>query len=69
MASLEICFSKYHSSILDRLHKVRTKLKRTWLIILPDYTNVIKSFKMTLNSKHGTEKLKAKSQRYRNMKN
>ena len=28
--------------------------------MLPDYTNNIKSFEMTLNSKHGTEKLKTK---------
>ena len=34
-------------------------LKRVWLIILPYYTNVIK-FEMTLNLKHGTEKLKLK---------
>ena len=53
---------KYH------LYKVRTKLKNT-LIILLDYTNAIKSFEMTLNSKHRTEKLKIKNQRYRNTKN
>ena len=28
----------------------------------------MKSFEMALNSKHGTEKLKTKSQRYKNMK-
>ena len=40
---------------------MRTKLKNM-LVILRDYTNVIKSFKMTLNSKHRIE-LKTKSQR------
>ena len=30
--------------------------------------NVIKSFEMTLNSKHRTEKIKSKNQRNRNMK-
>ena len=30
---------------------------------------MFKSFEMTLNSKHGTEKLKTKNQRNRNMKN
>ena len=44
--------------LTDRLSKVRTKLK-----------NVIKSFEITLNSKHRTEKIKTKNQRNRNMKN
>ena len=44
--------------ITDRLNKVITKLK-----------NVIKSFEMTLNSKHGTEKIKNKNQRNINIKN
>ena len=44
--------------LTDRLNKVRTKVK-----------NVIKSFEMTLKSKHKTEKLKTKSQRSRNMEN
>ena len=38
----------------NSLYKVRTnreKLKSTWLIILTDFINVIKSFKVTLNSK------------------
>ena len=39
------------------------------LITLPDYVNFIKSFEMTLNSKHITEKLKPKDQRYRNTEN
>ena len=33
------------------------------LITLPDYTNFIKSFEMTLNLKHRTEKLKTKDKR------
>ena len=37
--------------------------------MLTDYTIAIKSFEMTLNSKHRTEKLKTKNQRYRNTKN
>ena len=44
--------------LTDRLNEGRTKLK-----------NVIKSFEMTLNSKHRTQKIKSKNQRYRNMKN
>ena len=44
--------------LTDCLNKVKTKLK-----------NVIKSFGMTLNSKHRTEKVKNKNQRNRNMKN
>ena len=44
--------------LTDRLNKVRTKLK-----------NGIKSFEMTQNSKHRTEKIKTKNQRNRNMKN
>ena len=47
----------------DPLHKGRTKLESTWLIILSDYTNVITSFEMTMNSKHRTEKLKTKKQK------
>ena len=42
----------------DCLNKVKTKS-----------INVIKSFEMTLNSKYLTEKIKTKTQRYRNMKN
>ena len=43
-------FLRRNSYILtDRLNKVRTKLE-----------NVIKSFEMTLNSKHRTEKIKIK---------
>ena len=34
--------------------------------IRTDYTNIIKSFEMMLNSKYGTGKLKTKNQRYRN---
>ena len=44
--------------ITNCLNKVRTKLK-----------NVIKFFEMTLNSKHRTEKIKAKYQKNRNIKN
>ena len=44
--------------ITDCLNKVRITLK-----------NVIKSFEMTLNSKHRTEKLKSKNKRNRNIKN
>ena len=42
------------------------KIKAKILITLPDYTNFIKSFEMTLNSKYKTEKLVTKDQRYRN---
>ena len=56
-------------SSTDRLYKVTTKFKSTWwLIILPDYTNIIMSFEMKLNSKHRTEELQAKQQGYRNTK-
>ena len=48
---------------------MKTILKSTLLILLPDNTTVIKSLEMNLNSKHRTEKLKPKSQRYRNTKN
>ena len=41
----------------------------TWLIVLSGWTNVINFFRIALNSKHRTEKLKAKNQRYRNTKN
>ena len=41
----------------------------TRLIILPDYANVMKSFKITLNSKHRTEKLETKNERCKNTKN
>ena len=69
-ASLEACFLERDScSLTDRLNKVRTILKTTWLITLPDNTNVKKSLEMTLNSKHRTEKLKTKNHRYRNTKN
>ena len=53
----KLFFHKKTCSLTDSLNKVRTKLK-----------NVIKSFEMTLNSKHSTEKLKTKNQRNRNMK-
>ena len=43
--------------LTDRLNKARTKLKN------------VKSFQVTLNSKHKTEKIKTKNQRNRNMKN
>ena len=33
------------------------------MIILSDYTNVITSFEMTMNSKHRTEKLKTNNQK------
>ena len=39
---------------------MRPKLKSTWLITLPDYTNIVKSNEVTLNSRHITEKLKTK---------
>ena len=55
------------SNYAGRLNKVRTKLQSTWLIILPHYSNVIKSFKMTLNSKNRI-KLKTWSPRYGNIK-
>ena len=38
------------------------------MIILPDSTSVIKSFEMTLHSKHRTEQFKNKNQIYRNIK-
>ena len=44
--------------LTDRLNKARTKLK-----------NVIKLFEMTLNSKHKSEKLKAKNQIVTSIKN
>ena len=47
----------------NRLQEVRTKSKSTWLIILPD-----KTFEMTLNSKHRTEKLKTKDTETRKIK-
>ena len=59
----------YNAVLTDRLNKVRIILKRTLLIILPDYINAIKYFKMTLNSKHRKEKLSTKNQRYKNAKN
>ena len=40
------------------------KIKEKMLITLPDYANFIKSFEMTLNSKHITEKLKPKIQKH-----
>ena len=43
---------------------MRTNFERTRLIIVPDYGNVIKSFTMTLNPKHRTEKLKTKIQNH-----
>ena len=36
------------------------KLKSTFLIMLPAYTNISNTFEVILNSKHGTEKLRAK---------
>ena len=47
----------------DRLYKGRTKLESTLLTIPSDYTNVITSFAVTMNSKHRTEKLKTKNQK------
>ena len=44
------CFSGHVFILTDCLIKVRTKLK-----------HVIKSFEMTLNSKHGIEKTKPKT--------
>ena len=44
-------------------------LKSKRLIRLLDYKNVTKSFEIKFNSKHRTEKLKTKNQRYRNVKN
>ena len=66
---MEASFLQHESFLGDGLYKVRIILRSTWLIILPGYTNVTKSFDMTLNSKHRTEKLKTKSQRYWNTKN
>ena len=43
--------------LTERLNNVRSKLK-----------NVIRSFEMTLNSKHRTEKIKTQKQRNENMK-
>ena len=45
------------------------KIKEKMLITLPDYSNAMNSFEMTLNSKHRAEKLKPKDQRYRNTEN
>ena len=45
------------------------KIKEKMLITLPDYSNAMKSFEMTFNSKHRAEKLKPKDQRYRNTEN
>ena len=42
---------------------MRIKFKSTWLSKLPNYTNVLKSFEMTLNAKYWTEKLKTKKQK------
>ena len=56
------CFLQ-HSSCTDLLYKVRTskaKLMCIWLIILADFLNVVKSFKMTLNSKHWIKNLKTR---------
>ena len=53
---MEACL--YDAFLIDRLNKVRTKLKGKWLIIFPDYT-------MLLNLR---AKLKINSQRYRNKK-
>ena len=36
-------------------------LNSEWLIILIDYPNVIKSFKMTFKPRHRTEKLKTET--------
>ena len=44
-------------------------IKEKMLITLPDYSNAMKFFEMTLNSKHRAEKLKPKDQRYRNTEN
>ena len=53
---MEACL--YDAFLIDRLNKVRTKLKGKWLIIFPGYT-------MLLNLR---AKLKINSQRYRNKK-
>ena len=56
------CFLQ-HSSCTDLLYKVRTskaKLMCIWLIILADFLNVIKSSKITLNSKHWIKNLKTR---------
>ena len=39
---METCLLQHDSYVIltDRLYKVRTKLKSTWSIILPNYTNV-----------------------------
>ena len=45
--------------LTDRFYKVRERNQEVHgQIILPDYTDVIKFFEMTLNSKHTTEKQK-----------
>ena len=58
-------FLKCNSYIFlpDRLYKGRTKLESTLLTIPSDYTNVITSFPVTMNSKHRIEKLKTKNQK------
>ena len=43
--------------------------ERAHIVILADYTNVIKSFKLTFSSIHGTENVKIKYQKYRSTKN
>ena len=47
---------------------MRTKLNDTQQIIIPGYINV-KTLKITLNTKHRTEKLKTNKQRYKNTQN
>ena len=59
----------YDAVLIDRLNKLRTKLKGTWLIIFPDYAMLLNvlfpDYTMFLSLK---AKLKIKSQRYRNKK-
>ena len=50
----------YHTDLLYKVRTSRTKLKSKWLIILADFINVIKSFKMTFYSKYSAIELKAK---------
>ena len=59
----------YDAILIDRLNKVRRKLKGTCLIIFPDYAMLLSllfpDYTMLLSLR---AKLKIKSQRYRNKK-
>ena len=59
----------YDAILIGCLNKVRTKLKGTWLIIFPDYAMLLSllflDYTMLLSLR---EKLKIKSQSYRNKK-